>query len=242
MRYAIVSDIHGNVEAFDVALSRLESDDAMWCLGDIVGYGPNPNECVTRVRERAAVTVLGNHDLAAIDNFGIEWFNPAAAEAIRWTQGVLSEENARWLSTLGYEHREANYLLVHGAPQPDYFDYILDKDGARKAFAATDAPLIFVGHTHIADLYALAPDGAIMHQHFQHGGSTNLEDSFRYIINVGSIGQPRDLNPQASFGFYDASRRSVDFVRFDYPIGAVQEKIACAHLPEVLARRLSVGR
>ena len=242
MRYAIVTDIHGNVEAFDVALAQVAADDVVWCLGDIVGYGPNPNECVSRVRERAAVTVMGNHDLAAIEDFGIEWFNPAAAQAIRWTQGVLSEENARWLGTLGYEHREADYLLVHGAPQPDYFEYILDKDSARRAFDSTDATLIFNGHTHVAEIYALAPDGAVSQQHFQYGGTAQLEDGFRYVINVGSIGQPRDLNPQPSFGFYDAARKTVEVVRFDYAIETVQEKIECAHLPEVLARRLAMGR
>ncbi len=242
MRYAIFSDIHGNVEAFDVALGLLKPEDVVWCLGDIVGYGPNPNECVGRVRNRASLAVMGNHDLAAIDNFGIEWFNSAAQEAIRWTQTVLSRENADWLNTLGYEHREADFLLVHGAPKPDYFDYILDKDAARRAFGATDAALIFIGHTHIAELYALAPDDTISHQHFQYGGSTSLDASRRYIINVGSVGQPRDLNPRASFCFYDDQARTVEIVRFEYPITAVQEKIECAHLPEVLARRLTLGR
>lgn len=242
MRYGIVSDIHGNVEAFDVALGLLASEDSMWCLGDIVGYGPNPNECVSRVRARAAAAVMGNHDLAAIDNFGIEWFNSAAAEAIRWTQGVLSKENSAWLNTLGYELRLGDCLLVHGAPKPDYFDYILDKDAARRAFEATDARLIFIGHTHIAELYSLAPDGSIGHRNFQYGGSAELDPSARYIFNVGSVGQPRDLNPEASLGFYDDERHTVEIVRFEYPISTVQEKIECAHLPEVLARRLTMGR
>jgi len=242
VRYGIVSDIHGNIEAFDVAIGRLAQDDKLWCLGDIVGYGPNPNECVSKVRERASTTVMGNHDLAAIDNFGIEWFNSAAAEAIRWTQGVLSKENAEWLNTLGYEERLDDCLLVHGAPKPDYFDYILDKDAARRAFESTDARLIFIGHTHIAELYSLSPDGSIGHRNFQYGGTAELEAGVRYIFNVGSVGQPRDLNPHASFGFYDDARGTFEVVRFDYPIAAVQEKIECAHLPEVLARRLLMGR
>jgi diadenosine tetraphosphatase ApaH/serine/threonine PP2A family protein phosphatase len=242
MRYAIVSDIHSNIEAFDVALGMMKPEDGMWCLGDIVGYGPNPNECLAKVRARATTTVLGNHDLAAIDNFGIDWFNPAAREAIRWTQGVLAPEYGEWLNTLGYEYRDPGYLLVHGAPKPDYFDYILDKDRARRAFDATDAPLIFIGHTHIAEMYALAADGTISHKHFQYGGTVQLDASARYIINVGSVGQPRDLNPQASFGFFDAEARIIEVVRFDYPISVVQEKIECAHLPEVLARRLGLGR
>ncbi|MGH7715429.1 MAG: metallophosphoesterase family protein, partial [Vulcanimicrobiaceae bacterium] len=171
MRYAIVSDIHGNVEAFDVALSQVGADDVLWCLGDIVGYGPNPNECVDKVRERGGVTVMGNHDLAAIENFGVEWFNAAAQMAIKWTQSVLSPENAQWLSTLDYEHREDGHLLVHGAPHPDYFAYIAEKDSARRAFESTDANLIFIGHTHLAEMYALAPDGTIAHRHFQYGGT-----------------------------------------------------------------------
>jgi diadenosine tetraphosphatase ApaH/serine/threonine PP2A family protein phosphatase len=242
LRYAIVSDIHSNIEAFDVALGLLKPDDKLWCLGDIVGYGPNPNECVGKVRERASATVMGNHDLAAVDNFGIEWFNSAAQEAIRWTQGVLEKESVDWLNTLGYEMRVEDCLLVHGAPQPDYFDYILDKDAARRAFEATDARLIFIGHTHIAELYSLGPDGSIAHRNFQYGGTVELDRSQRHIVNVGSVGQPRDLNPQASFGFYDSTANTIEIVRFEYAIAAVQEKIGCAHLPEVLARRLTMGR
>ncbi|MBV8600726.1 MAG: metallophosphoesterase family protein [Candidatus Eremiobacteraeota bacterium] len=242
MRYAVVSDIHSNLEAFQVALGRLEGDDHLLCLGDIVGYGPNPNECLELLRGRINTTVLGNHDVAAIDNFGIEWFNPAAREAIRWTQGVLNAENKAWLNTLGYEYRDPAFLMVHGAPSPDYFEYILDKDTARKAFDSTDAPLILIGHTHIAEMYALAADGTISHRHFQNGGTVELDPAFRYIVNVGSVGQPRDLNPQASFGFYQPDERRIEVTRFDYPIAAVQEKIECAHLPEVLARRLGLGR
>ena len=242
MRYAIISDVHGNVEALDVALTHVAADDVVWCLGDVVGYGPNPNECVSKVRQRTGVGVMGNHDLAAIENFGIEWFNPAAAEAIRWTQGVLSKESAEWLGTLTYEHRDGDRLLVHGAPAPDYFAYILDKESAQRAFESTDARLIFVGHSHLAELYALAPDGTIAHRHFQYGGTADLDDASRYILNAGSIGQPRDLNPQPSLAFYDPAARTFEVMRFDYAIEAVQEKIECAHLPPVLARRLGLGR
>jgi diadenosine tetraphosphatase ApaH/serine/threonine PP2A family protein phosphatase len=216
-------------------------DDGVLCLGDIVGYGPNPNECVERIRQRATATVLGNHDVAAIDNFGMQYFNPAAREAMRWTQRVISTESVDWLNGLGYEFRMPEFLLVHGAPV-NYFEYILDKAGAARAFAATDAPLVFVGHTHIAEYYALEPDGTIVHKHLQQGGELTLEPGTRYIVNVGSVGQPRDLNPRASFGFYDTEARSVQVVRFDYPIAIVQEKIVAAHLPDALARRLLVGR
>jgi diadenosine tetraphosphatase ApaH/serine/threonine PP2A family protein phosphatase len=240
-RYAIVSDVHSNIEALDAALALIRDDDVLLCLGDIVGYGPNPNECVEKISALATATVLGNHDVAAIDNYGLAYFNPAAREAMRWTQRVLSADNTSWLNSLGYEYRLPEFLLVHGAPK-NYFEYILDKAGAARAFAATDAPVIFIGHTHIAEYYALSPDGAIAHKHLQHGGEFVLAPQTRYIVNVGSVGQPRDLNPRASFGFFDSETRSVSIVRFDYPIARVQEKIVSAHLPQALARRLLVGR
>jgi diadenosine tetraphosphatase ApaH/serine/threonine PP2A family protein phosphatase len=240
-RYAVLSDVHSNIEALDAALALIRPDDKLLCLGDIVGYGPNPNECVKKIRDLATAVVLGNHDVAAIDNFGLNYFNPAAREAMRWTQRVINDESKTWLNSLGYEFRMPEFLLVHGAPK-NYFEYILDKAGAGRAFAATDAPIIFIGHTHIAEYYGLAPDGTISHKHLQQGGQVVLEPGTRYIVNVGSVGQPRDLNPRSSFGLYDSDAKTVDIVRFDYPIAQVQEKIVSAHLPEALARRLLVGR
>ena len=241
MRYAVVSDVHSNIEALDAAFALIRDDDEVLCLGDMVGYGPNPNECVDRLRARVTAAVLGNHDVAAIDNYGLAYFNPAARDALRWTQGVLSSENHDWLDSLGYEFRQPEFLLVHGAPV-HYFEYILDKAGAARAFAATDARLIFIGHTHIAEVYSRTAEGAIEHQHLQHGGEVALVDGVRYLINVGSVGQPRDLNPQASFGFYDPAAQTVRIERVDYPIAQVREKIASAHLPDALGRRLLVGR
>lgn len=241
MRYAIVSDVHGNLEALQAAFALMDPADGLFCLGDIVGYGPNPNECVEMIRARATATVLGNHDVAAIDNFGLSYFNPTAREAMRWTQTVLTPENAEWLNTLGYEFREPQFLLVHGAPVT-YFEYILDKAAAARAFAATTAPLIFIGHTHIAEYYALRPDGTIDHKHLQQGGTVTLDAGSRYVVNVGSVGQPRDLNPRASFAFFDPASATITITRFDYAISRVQEKIALLHLPDALARRLVVGR
>jgi len=241
MRFAIVTDIHSNIDALDVVLGTLRDDDAVLCLGDVVGYGPNPNECVQRIRARATATVLGNHDVAAIDNFGLSYFNPAAREAMKWTQKALTPENLAWLDGLGYEFRMPEFLLVHGAPV-NYFEYILDKAAAARAFAATDAPLIFIGHTHIAEVYSQGPDGAIEHAHLQQGGEIPLREGVRYLINVGSVGQPRDLNPMTSFGLYDSAARTVTITRLEYPIARVQKKIAEAGLPDALARRLQQGR
>jgi len=241
MKFAIVSDIHGNLESLQRAFELIDPSERLLCLGDIVGYGPNPNECVRMVRERAHEVVLGNHDVAAVDNFGVEYFNDAARKAMAWTQGVIDKSHIDWLNTLGYELRQPEYLLVHGAPV-NYFEYILDKRGAARAFERTDAPIVFVGHTHIAEYYALDPDGEIAHKHMQHGGDLILEKGKRYIIDVGSIGQPRDLNPQPAFVRYDDETLTVEWVRYDYPIAEVQQKMRAAELPEALASRLEIGR
>ncbi len=241
MRYAILSDIHGNIDSLERALSMIAPDDALVSLGDVVGYGPNPNECVAVLRERARHAVMGNHDLAAVENYGVEHFNRAARTAIAWTQGVLDEPSREWLNLLPYELRLPDFLLVHGAPVT-YFEYILDKDSAARAFDGTDAGIVFVGHTHIAEYWVRDESGAIGHKHMQHGGDLDLEEGKRYIIDVGSVGQPRDLNPQASFVFYDDDRRRVEWMRYDYPIEEVQRKMRAAQLPSYLIDRLSVGR
>jgi diadenosine tetraphosphatase ApaH/serine/threonine PP2A family protein phosphatase len=241
VRYAILSDVHSNIESLERAFSLTAPDDVVVSLGDVVGYGPNPNECVAALRGRAAHAVLGNHDLAAVENYGVENFNNVARSAMAWTQGVLDEPSRAWLNLLPYELRFPDFLLVHGAPV-NYFEYILDKATAARAFERTDARVVFVGHTHIAEYWVREADGAIGHKHMQHGGEITLEEGKRYIVDVGSVGQPRDLNPQASFVFYDEPERHVRWVRYDYPIQEVQRKMRAAALPSYLIERLSAGR
>jgi diadenosine tetraphosphatase ApaH/serine/threonine PP2A family protein phosphatase len=242
VRYALVSDIHGNLDALQAVLARIRPEDRLLCLGDVVGYGPQPNECVDAIRARASVCVLGNHDVAAIDGYGLQYFNPYAKEAMAFTQRVLEPERVAWLDGLAYEHRTPRYLLVHGAPV-DYFTYILDKADAQRALEASDAPLIFVGHSHIAEYYERGPGaGGIAHKHMQRGGTLRLRDGARYVINVGSVGQPRDLNPEASFALYDEEAGTVVWERVPYAIAAVQAKMEAAGLPEWLVLRLDDGR
>jgi predicted phosphodiesterase len=241
VRYAILSDVHGNLESLERALSMLTADDVVVSLGDVVGYGPNPNECVATLRKRARHAVLGNHDLAAVENFGVENFNHAARAAIGWTQGVLDDASRAWLNLLPYELRFPDFLLVHGAPV-NYFEYILDKDGAARAFERTDASMVFIGHTHIAEYWVRDAEGKVGHKHMQHGGELKLEKGKRYIIDVGSVGQPRDLNPQASLVLYDPAEERVKWIRYYYPVEAVQRKMRAAQLPGYLIDRLSVGR
>jgi diadenosine tetraphosphatase ApaH/serine/threonine PP2A family protein phosphatase len=146
-----------------------------------------------------------------------------------------------WLNGLSYELRFPEFLLVHGAPV-NYFEYILDKRTAAKAFERTDAPVVFVGHTHIAEYWVLEPDGTVGHKHMQHGGELIFEPGKRYIVDVGSVGQPRDLNPEASIAFFEPEAGRVEWVRYAYPIDEVQHKIHDAHLPDYLATRLESGR
>ena len=154
---------------------------------------------------------------------------------------MLSDASRSWLNTLPYELRLPEFLLVHGAPV-NYFEYILDKRTAAQAFERTDAPLIFIGHTHIAEYWVHELDGTIGHKHMQQGGELILEPGKRYIVDVGSVGQPRDLNPEASFVIYDIDKARVRWVRYEYPIAEVQAKIRAAHLPGYLADRLKIGR
>lgn len=241
MRYAILSDVHGNLESLERALASAGQAEAVVSLGDVVGYGPNPNECVAALASRCRHAVLGNHDLAAVENYGVENFNRAARTAIGWTQGVLAESSREWLNSLPYELRFPGFLLVHGAPV-NYFEYILDKESAAAAFARTDAEIVFVGHTHIAQYWSRDAEGGIGHRHMQHGGDLRLEPQTRYIIDVGSVGQPRDLNPLASFVLYDSDERTVRWIRYPYPIELVQQKMREAGLPPYLVDRLSLGR
>ncbi len=241
MKYAIVSDVHSNLESLQRALATVAQDDALISLGDVVGYGPNPNECVALLRDRCRHAVLGNHDLAAVENFGVESFNSAARTAIGWTQGVLDEPSRLWLNSLPYELRLPEMLLVHGAPV-EYFEYILDKGTAARAFERTDARIVFVGHTHIAEYWSLDRDGQVGHKHMQKGGSLALEDDKRYIIDVGSVGQPRDLNPDPCIVTYDPQAARVEWTRYEYPIEQVQHKMREAGLPVHLVNRLSLGR
>ncbi len=241
MKYAIVSDVHSNLESLQCVLASVAEDETLVSLGDVVGYGPNPNDCVALLRERCRHAVLGNHDLAAVENFGVESFNAAARAAIGWTQGVLDEPSRLWLNALPYELRLPEFLLVHGAPV-EYFEYILDKGTAAHAFERTDAPIVFVGHTHIAEYWALDGEGNIAHKHMQKGGTLDLEEDRRYIIDVGSVGQPRDLNPEPCFVRYDSEARRVEWIRYAYPIEETQRKMREAGLPAHLVSRLSHGR
>lgn len=242
LRYGILSDVHSNLEALQAVIAEIDAVgiDALLCLGDIVGYGPSPNECCDLLRQRGVVAIAGNHDEAAATGTGAERFNPMAGEAIAWTREQLTEENRAYLAGLPRERRVDGFAMVHGAPV-HHFEYIMDVRDAQRAFELSTDALTFVGHSHVAEVYYQEPGGRTFQQRLLHGGRIDIVAEFRYIINVGSVGQPRDRNPQASFAVFDDAARAVEIRRVTYDIERVRERIAQASLPPTLSERLASG-
>ena len=244
VRYGILSDIHSNLEALETALDAVKEVDILVSPGDVVGYGPNPNECCDLIREKNAVIVLGNHDAAVVGSMSLDWFNPFARDAAEWTQRRLTPANRAFLEGLPLIHRSEHFVMVHAALSlPEQFDYITSAWEAGPTFAEMQAEtLCLIGHTHLAEFYTqrigeLGSDQISMAA----GGSIELRPEFRYVVNCGSVGQPRDYNPNLSIGIYDTESRTVEIRRLDYPVGVVQEKMRAEGLPEPLWRRLEFG-
>lgn len=242
MRYGIISDVHSNIEALQAVLTELDSMsvDQLICLGDIVGYGPNPNECCSMLLERGCVSIAGNHDEAAATESGVDYFSPLAREALEWNRAALTREHLAFLAELPRERHFDGFNIVHGAPVY-HFDYILDVIDAQAAFSRTDAALTFVGHSHIAEVYYQDAASRTYQQRLLHGGRVDLTPEYRYIVNPGSVGQPRDRNPQAAFAVIDAAEGYVDVRRVTYDVRSVQERIEHARLPSQLGERLLIG-
>jgi predicted phosphodiesterase len=257
MRYGIVSDIHSNLDALDAVLRELDGlgMDQLVCLGDIVGYGPNPNECCDVLRQRGCLAIAGNHDEAATMASSVEGFNSLAAAAIAWTRTQLTPENSAFLTGLPRERDFKTFEVVHGAPDA-HFDYILDLADACDAFEHVRRPITFIGHTHVAEVFfqdcsnrptdqldqaGVSDSGRTYHQRLVHGGRIEITPQYRYIINPGSVGQPRDRNPQASFARFDDDANLIEIRRVTYDVMRVREKMEQASLPPRLAERLSLG-
>lgn len=236
MRYAIISDIHGNLEALKRVAKAIKHEkiDEVWCLGDIVGYGPNPNECVERVKKMCSTVVVGNHDYVMVNDSLLQDFNPLAKKAARWTKDNLKKENLQYLACLSFTAKMPDILLVHGSPiSPRSFTYIFDVFSALSQFQGFQEWLCFVGHSHVPGIFC--SNGEVMKD------SAVLKKDQKYIINVGSVGQPRDENPQACYGILDTDSLTFSFKRIDYYIGKTAKKMLHAGLPEYLAERLSCG-
>lgn len=239
MRVAVLSDIHGNLEALEAVLSECDAQgaDRVLCLGDVVGYGADPSACIKIVRSRAELTVAGNHDQAAAGLIDTHNFNDVAAEAIDWTQDRLSARETKYLATLPLTHETDGALFVHGSPhEPGAFHYIFGASEAAEAMAACDDALVFVGHSHRAFVYGVSEQDEVA---WGEGAAETGEG--RYLVNVGSVGQPRDGDPRAAFALWDTETGTTTLVRVEYDILRAQDKIREQGLPAFLASRLTAG-
>jgi len=243
MRYAIISDVHANLEALEVVLADIDrrGPDAVVCLGDFVGYGPDPVACVERLQPRLAAAVVGNHDRAALGRLDLAAFNPYASAAILWTQERLSDGVRQFLGDLPETHRRPAFLAVHGSPRDPVEEYIVDVITARAGFEAAEFHLCLVGHSHVPGVFVQDGD-RITAIPLLPEEPLDLRPTQRYIVNVGSVGQPRDGDPRAAYLWLDEGAGTATLVRLDYPIGTTQAKMRAAGLPPILAERLAYGR
>lgn len=242
MKILIVSDIHANLAALDAVLADCAEYDAIWNLGDTIGYGPKPRECIDRMVDLFANPVLvGNHDLACIGQVDIAEFNPVAQVASRWTSLQLGMDHRAYLADLPAMAITQHATLAHGSPRSPIWEYVTTAAAATENFEAFETDVCFIGHTHIAMLAVLA-DGAETAEisPLRDGDVIDLLTG-RFLINPGSVGQPRDRDPRAAYVILDTDRGTVTARRVEYDIGATQRQMAIANLPEVLIARLAHG-
>jgi diadenosine tetraphosphatase ApaH/serine/threonine PP2A family protein phosphatase len=241
LRVAVVSDVHANLHALAAVLAEVDEGgfDELWCLGDVVGYGPRPNECVALLQERTTICLAGNHDLVVLGKISIATFTGEAAAAAAWTRGALDEPTAAFLATLVPSAATTGAELFHGSPRDPVWDYVLSESAARSTFAATSAPLVLVGHSHVA--LELADDGAAVRGGQAAAGTTIELATTRRLLNPGSVGQPRDGDPRASWLEIDNASGRATFRRTEYPVGQTQTEMRELGLPEALAARLAHG-
>jgi predicted phosphodiesterase len=242
MRILVISDIHANLAAFETVMEDAQGEwDYVWCLGDVVGYGPDPNECCDLLKTLPHLCLAGNHDWAALGRLDIRTFNVDARRAVDWTQQALTEENVAYLSALPTTFVLGNYTLAHGSPREPVWEYILDPLIAALNFPHFETSYCLVGHTHTP---------IIVQQHANDGDTDALPPTYRVprplngnriILNPGSVGQPRDSNPDAAYGILLVEEGVFEHRRVPYPIQVTQDKMRKADMPERLITRLEHG-
>ena len=243
MRYAIIADIHSNLAAFQAVLEDIETQDKIekiWCLGDIVGYGPDPHACIELLRETDHICVAGNHDRAVVGKLDISSFNPYAAEAVTWTSEKLSIGDITYLKNLPESIEDDGFLLVHGSPREPIMEYILSMSVARQNFDWFKTKYCLVGHTHIPQVYGLDEQNYCTATRFLPTVKLFTGET-RLIVNPGAVGQPRDRNPEASYAIYDNRTKIIQLRRVSYDIRQTQDRIMESGLPPRLAARLETG-
>jgi len=241
-RIAVISDIHANWHALQAVFEAVDAEDPdeLWCLGDLVGYGPRPNPCCDAVRERAAVCLAGNHDLGVLGALDLQEFAPDAVVSARWTRGVLSDGARAYLGSLSPTARTTGVELFHASPRDPVWDYVLSAEAAEAAFELTEEPLVLVGHSHVPLALAEA-EGALAGGLAPEGSEAELGAGARLILNPGSVGQPRDGDPRAAWLLLDYAAGRASFRRVTYPVERTQEEIRERGLPDALAERLARG-
>ncbi len=241
MRYGIYSDIHANLEALQAVFARLEQEkiDQYICLGDIVGYGANPKECIQMVLDKKSLVIAGNHDYAVAGKLNLDFFNHFAREAAMWTRKQLTNDEKQFLANLDLVQVIQDILtIVHGTLNfPEMFDYIQTSYDAHLSLELLETPVCFFGHSHVPITFLQGQTVS-----FSMDEEITIEKNRKTLINVGSVGQPRDENPMASCAIYDAEAGKVSIHRVEYDIEGAIEKIIKAGLPEILGERLRYGR
>jgi predicted phosphodiesterase len=241
MRVLVLSDIHANLAALQAVLTDAEGAyDSVWFLGDLVGYGPEPNECAALLRELEPVALRGNHDLAALGELDMDEFNLDAQRMIRWTQEAISEETRAYLSELPEMLTLESFTLAHASPREPVWEYILDESVAAANFAHFETLYCLVGHSHTA-LYFLEAKEGKTEGYLPVNGHPYKLDEIRCILNPGSVGQPRDSDPRAAYALLDTREMMWEFRRVSYPIEVTQQKMMVAGLPNRLISRLKYG-
>ena len=241
MRFAIISDIHANLEAFDSVLADARDNEctSFVCLGDVVGYNANPLECVERVRELSCITVKGNHDEQASLVESSRDFNEIAEAAIQWTRDRLPDKGKQWLRDLKLQQQVRGFTIVHATlDAPERWDYVFDNIDAAASFEFQQTAVCFFGHTHVPMAFTRGEDGVQRHQF----DKLRIDAGKKYFINVGSVGQPRDGDWRAAYCIYDVEKELVEQRRLKYDVAGAQKKIIDAGLPRLLAERLAIGR
>ena len=243
MQVAICTDIHGNRHAFEAVIAAAEEAGAeeLWCLGDLVGYGAEPDACVALAEAHCTICLAGNHDLAVVDVISLDDFSRGAALAARWTQEVISDGTRTFLLGLEPQGSSEGYGLFHASPRDPIWEYVLSGLTAELCFDATDFRISFIGHSHVA-LSFHRPEGAPATGTTRREGSEISLESGEWLINPGSVGQPRDGDPRAAWLALDTDAWTATWRRADYDIGAAQAAIRAANLPDSLAERLQYGQ
>ncbi|MFA5160993.1 MAG: metallophosphoesterase family protein [Elusimicrobiales bacterium] len=244
MKYGVISDIHGNYEALAAALNFLEefSPDGYFCCGDLVGYGPQPNECVEMVRSLKGLhCVIGNHDMAAIGQLPVSWFNSCAAQALGLTRAILSDESVQFLESLPKTLEVEDITIVHGSPKNPAEEYLLTGEQFLESMEVWHTRACIVGHSHVPFVMSCMGVRFPLMEGLTHRQKITMLDGHRYIFNPGSVGQPRDRNPRVSCALYDSQERAFQLFRLEYPIAATQKMMRSAGLPELLVERIGNG-